>query len=216
MLLSAVTTLVACSRAPDSSSSSTSTCPACPTCAPPAGAPPAASSAAAPRALPASEDEDLYCRRDRPPETGRWNPRYGAWVPTPAEVRAAIEVPRAFCAPKGWLAETVSLCMQRLGQTNIVVRYGVMDGDRVTPTSCDITVRTAEWRGRKWVALNHDIREGSTFLGYVTAVELTPRGPVVSTEGCQLYQGQISGAFPPREPPGWKTFPEDLKSALCL
>lgn len=141
---------------------------------------------------------------------------YGEWRPTPAEVEAAIAKMTYICAPGDWLATALTKCMERMDQLEVTVRYGVMDGESWTPNACYISVASADWNGRRWITFDNDIREGSTFFEYVSAMELTKAGPVVSTQGCQRYQGEISGSHPPRVPPGWSTFPDKLKARLCF
>ena len=162
-----------------------------------------------PTSAPDETVEDLYCRRNR-------MDRFGAWAATPAEIRTALDRVKFVCAPTDWLAEAVSNCMIRMGQTAVTVRYGVFGGDRATPNACDVSVQTAEWKGRKWVTLACDIREDHTFFGYVTALEWTPQGPVTSSRGCARDgNGNIIGALPYLEPKGWDAFPEGLKARLC-
>ncbi|MBL8741270.1 MAG: hypothetical protein JNK04_09255 [Myxococcales bacterium] len=142
--------------------------------------------------------------------------RFGESRATAAEVRAAI-AKASFCAPADWLADALTSCMQRLDEPSVTVRYGVMEGPLATSHACDISVGTADWNGRKWVTFTSDVREGSTYLSYTTAVELSAKGPVLSTDGCQRSpDGGVMGADPPREPPGWRTFPDKLKARLCF
>lgn len=168
---------------------------------PSASAPPAASSSA--------KVEDLACRK------GKTRP-YGERGATPAEVREAIAKMTYICAPGDWLVEALTKCMERMGQPDVTVRHGVMDGDDWTPNACDISLASADWNGRRWITFNNDIREGHTYFEYVSAMELTKGGPIVSTQGCQRYGGEISGSDPPRVPPGWSTFPDKLKARLCF
>lgn len=174
------------------------------------GPPQTSARSATPPITPQDEtQEDLYCRK---------NPalKFGAWEATPADIRKALDRVEFVCAPTDWLAEAVSNCMQRMGQTAVTVRYGVFGGDRATPNACDVSVQTAEWRGRKWVTLACDIREDHTFFGYVTALEWTPKGVVTATRGCARDEsGAVVGAFPYLEPRGWASFPEELKARLC-
>jgi hypothetical protein len=186
------------------------TCPPCRASAsalPPAVTAPSAIASATPRE-PQSDDEDLYCHKST-------TPAFGNWTATPADVRAALEKVRFVCAPPSWLAEAVSLCIERMGQIEVGVRYGVMDGDHATPNACDIAVGTAEWNGRKWITLENGVREGGAMFGYTSSMEMTKGGPIVSTNGCAQDNGKVSGSFPPLEPPGWKTFPDELKTRIC-
>lgn len=99
----------------------------------------------------------------------------------------------------------------------MTVRWGVMDGDGSTPNACNISVGSADWNGRRWITFNSDIREGHTFFEYVSAIELTAKGLVLSTNGCQrLPNGEVTGTFPPLVPRGWGSFPDKLKARLCF
>lgn len=173
---------------------------------------PSGSTAIAPSsagALSSAEAEDPACKKSDVE-------RLGAWRASPAEVRAAIAKTN-FCAPRKWLADTLAKCMQRLGQLEVSVRYGVMDGDGFTPNACDISVGAADWNGRRWITFNSDIREGHTYFEYVSSMELTATGPKLSTRGCQRApNGDIMGMEPPLIPPGWAGFPDKLKARLCF
>jgi hypothetical protein len=197
-------------------------CPACPACAAAtsasASAAPAPSSSAAPSASatpsagaapPTPHADDVYCRPADDPAV------LGAWRATPAEIRAALGKAHFVCAPEGWLLTAVDDCMARLGRVDVVVRFGVLDGDRATPTSCDVTIGTVEWNGRRWVTLDNSIREQATFFGYITSVEMTARGPILSTQGCEVQNGKLAGASHPLVPAGWKTFPPEVQQRLC-
>lgn len=142
--------------------------------------------------------------------------QYGEWRATASDVRAAIKK-TDFCAPADWLADELTKCMTRLGQLEVSVRYGVMDGDGFTPNACDISVGSVDWNGRKWVTFNSDIREGTTYFEYVSAMEITEKGATLSTNGCQrLPDGDVTGTFPVLKPKGWSTFPDKLKARLCF
>ncbi|APR78869.1 Hypothetical protein A7982_04216 [Minicystis rosea] len=92
----------------------------------------------------------------------------------------------------------------------------MLSGDRWTPFACNITTSSVEWRGRRWIELYQAIRDGAAIFDVISAVELTPKGPVVVTHTCQdsPTAGTGPGRRPP-PPPGWKTFPNDLKARLC-
>jgi hypothetical protein len=153
--------------------------------------------------------EDPSCRKSK-------GEHYGEWRATESEVRAALGK-TSFCAPSDWLADTLTKCMQRLGQVEVTVRWGVMDGDGSTPNACDISVGVADWNGRRWITFNSDIREDHTFFEYVTAMEMNAKGPTVSTLGCQrLPDERITGMELPLVPRGWSSFPDKLKARLCF
>jgi hypothetical protein len=201
-------------------------CPACPPCAaafqmapaapPPARAAPSPAPTPAPpptasaSAAPAGSAEDPYCRAAGDDTT------YGGWEPTADEVTSAIKKMQFVCAPTGWVVQAIPDCMTRLGRSRVIVRAGVMDGDRWTPSSCDVAVSAVKWNGRRWIALVNSVRDGSAFYGFITSVELTARGPVLSTTGCERDdQRRPRGATNPLEPPGWKTFPPEVQERLC-
>jgi hypothetical protein len=157
----------------------------------------------------AERAEDPACRLKK-------REHHGEWRPTASEVRAAIKK-TDFCAPADWLADELTKCMARLAELEVSVRYGVMDGDNWTPNACDISVSSVDWNGRKWVTFNSDIREGHTFFECVSAMELTAKGFILSTNGCQrLPDGDVTGTFPVLKPNGWSTFPDKLKARLCF
>jgi hypothetical protein len=224
-LVAAALTGIACAPAP-------AACPVCPTSpvAPPSVAaapvaptvataptpapPPSAVASTAPPApsasgAPSPGGGDDYCR----PADGRV---YGAWRATPDDVAAAIAKMRFLCASEDWVAQAVADCMARLGRVDVVVRAGVMDGDRATPNACDIAVGTVEWNGRRWIALENAVREQAALFDYTTSAEMTARGPVLSTTGCERTAGNMpGGANHPIVPQGWKTFPADVQQRLC-
>ncbi len=205
----------ACAPSPDR-------CPACPTCAPvlliPSAALPQAPPEPAPAptptpsasAAPVASAEDPYCR------PAGDDASYGGWEPTPEEVTSAIKKMTFVCAPTGWLLQAIPDCMTRLGRSRVIVRAGVMDGDRWTHNSCDVEVGAVKWNGRRWIALVNSEREGAAFFRYITSAELTARGAVLSTTGCERGNGgKPGGAYHPIEPPGWKTFPPEVQDRLC-
>jgi hypothetical protein len=220
-LVTAALTGIACAAAP-------ATCPVCPTCAvapsnvasapaPPAPAPappPSAIASAAPApsasASSSASADDVYCH---PSDDGRM---YGAWRPSADDVNAAVAKARFLCAPDGWVAQAVADCIARLGRVDVIVRSGVMDGDRATPQSCDIAVGTVEWNGRRWVTLENSVRDQAAFFGFITSIEMTARGPVPSTSGCERNAANMpGGATHPIVPPGWKNFPAEVQQRLC-
>jgi hypothetical protein len=223
-------TVSACSPTPGA-------CPACPACpAPPtaSAAPPAPAGSALQAAAPtpsagsapagaqsdaraggaqsdaqASDTVDPYCHVADDDES------YGGWEATPDEVTAAVRKMKFLCASTDWATQAIPDCMARLDKARVVVRAGV-EGDRATQQSCDLAVATVKWNGRRWIALVNSVRDGNAFFGYITSVELTARGPVLSTTGCERdSKGMPGGALHPMVPPGWKTFPPEVQKRLC-
>jgi hypothetical protein len=195
-------------------------CPACPSCAEATPAPSATLAARPPpvdasvpsaSASPQPEQvEDAYCHPSGSDLV------LGAWRPSQADVSAALGKARFICAPSGWVAQAVSDCMARLDRVDVTVRSGVMDGEHATKDSCDIFVGSVEWNGRHWVTFRNGVREGASSFAYITSVEMTARGPVLSTSGCERGpNGKPAGAAHPIEPPGWTTFPQEVQKLLC-
>lgn len=141
---------------------------------------------------------------------------YGAWTATPEEVVAAAQKLRQSCAPNEWLVQATRDCMARLGRSNVRVMAGVMVGERWTPRACVIGVSSVEWQGRRWIAFYNDVRDGSAFFGYTSAIEMKRSGPVQVTVECQGSPTAPTGPYGKRlQPEGWKTFPKALQERLC-
>jgi hypothetical protein len=193
-------------------------CPNCPeTCAtttpssttPAPSATPSASASAATAGSPLpDEDENRWCKKGFE--------SYGTWMATPEEVFAAAQKLTSACAPKEWLVYALRDCMQRLDQSNVSVMSGVMSGDRWTTYACNTTSSSVEWQGRRWIEFYQSIRDGAAVFDVISAVEMTPKGPVVVTHMCQGSPTARTGQYRrPPPPSGWKTFPDDLKARLC-
>lgn len=106
--------------------------------------------------------------------------------------------------------------MQRLGQSNVKVMAGVMVGDRGTDRSCVLSVSSAEWEGRRFIAIRSDVRDQATFFNFASAFELKPGGPVRVTDDCQGEPTAPTGPAGARlKPGGWEKFPEGLRDRLC-
>ncbi len=183
-------------------------CPPCPSPAPcPSAAPSATAAVDAGPPAPAPDDNPWCSPGDA---------NYGAWTATREEVVAAARKLKAACAPPDWFMQAAGDCMQRLGRSSVRVLAGVMDGERATQMACDMSVTSAEWNGRRWIAIRSDIRDGHAFYAYADAFEMKPTGPVQVTNQCQGSPTAATGPYGRRlEPAGWEKLPKDLRERLC-
>jgi hypothetical protein len=107
--------------------------------------------------------------------------------------------------------------MDKMGAPNVTVMNGHMDGPLSTePSACQLGVVGVAWNGRRYVVVQSFFRDKSTFFGFKQVYELKGATPVLFLDGAKkhapLCQEGRAGA---PEPPGWRTFPDELQALFC-
>jgi hypothetical protein len=144
--------------------------------------------------------------------------RYGTWTPTSADVLRVINQVDESCGSQPWRPTAVDACMREQAQFNVTVAgviVGRMDGEPSRAAACDLSLSSAEWKGRRFIVARTGVSSGPTVIGWNHVFEMTKGTPVrylTNDPRCQDFPGV---PFSRPVPPGWDSLPEDLQYVLC-